>query len=260
MNLGKLGFGTYKINNIDKGISAIRFALENGYNLIDTASFYDNEHIIGEATKDLDKTKFIITTKVWPKDLGYDDVMKSFEKSYEKLNGKIDILLTHWPHPEKFLEGYKALEKLKEDGSVKEIGVANCEIRHLELLKNKANIKPFINQIEAHPMLAQNELSNYLKKEDIILQSWSPTARGKYNDNKIINDIAIKYRVTPTQIILAWHIHRGYHPIPKSETPKHILENINSGTISFSNEDIMKLNSLDSGFRVGPHPDLFPYE
>ncbi|MBF0714318.1 aldo/keto reductase [Gemella sp. GH3] len=186
--------------------------------------------------------------------------MKSFENSYEKLDGKIDMLLIHWPHPDKYLEGYRALEKLKEEKVVREIGVANFEIKHLEHLKNNANIKPFLNQIEAHPKFAQNELRRYLEKEGILLQSWSPTARGVYNDDEIVKQIAKKHNVTATQVLLNWHITRGYHPIPKSATPKHILENIQSTKFNLSEDDIIKLNSLDSGLRLGYHPELFPYE
>lgn len=260
MNLGKIGFGTYKLVDEEQTVKAIHFALENGYKLIDTASYYNNEHIIGKAIKDLNRDDFLVTTKIWPTDLSYDDAMHSFEASYEKLNGKIDILLVHWPHPDKYLDGYKALEELKEEKVVKEIGVANFEIRHLEQLKNKANIKPFLNQIEAHPKFAQNELHRYLEKENILLQSWSPTARGKYNDNEIITEIAKKHNATTTQILLSWHVTRGYHPIPKSSTPKHILENIQSSKIKLESDDMIKLNSLDSGLRLGHNPELFPYE
>ncbi|MBU0278087.1 MULTISPECIES: aldo/keto reductase [unclassified Gemella] len=260
MNLGQIGFGTYKITDEEKGIEVIQFALKNGYKIIDTASFYGNEEIIGKATENFNKNDFFITTKVWPSDLTYDGVMRSFEKSYNNLREKIDLLLIHWPHPDNFITGYKALEKLKEDRLVKEIGVANFEIRHLEALKNHCNIKPYLNQVEAHPMLAQNELARYLKNENIKLQAWSPTARGQYYDNKIILDIAKKHNVTPTQVILNWHLDRGYHPIPKSSNPKHIIENIESTNFKIGEDDLMKLNSLDAGLRVGPHPELFPYE
>ncbi|MDO4813460.1 MAG: aldo/keto reductase [Gemella sp.] len=260
MNIGKMGFGTYKITDEKQGIENIRFALNNGYNLIDTAAYYNNEEVIGKAIDGLDKSKFSITTKVWPSNLAYDDALRSFEESHKKLNEKIDILLIHWPHPDKFLDGYRALEKIKEDGLVKEIGVANFEIRHLEALKNKANIKPFLNQIEAHPKLAQNELKAYLDKEGIILQTWSPIARGLYTDHPLIIELAKKYQVTPNQIVLNWHVKKGYHPIPKSSNNDRILENIKSLDFELSLEDFRKINSLDEGHRTGMHPDLFPYE
>ncbi len=260
MDLGKIGFGTYTLTDINAAELAINTALLNGYKLIDTASYYNNEDIIGKITKNINKENFLITTKIWPSDLAYDDALRSFENSYKKLNEKIDILLIHWPHPEKFLEGYKALERIKEQGLVKEIGVANFEIRHLEKIKNKCNIKPFLNQIEAHPKFAQNELNNYLKKEEILFQSWSPIARNIYSDNKIISDIAKSHNVSSSQIILAWHIARGYHPIPKSATPKHIIENIMSEKIILSSEELLRLNSLDNGDRTGMHPELFPYD
>ncbi|MBF0709626.1 MULTISPECIES: aldo/keto reductase [unclassified Gemella] len=260
MNLGKIGFGTYGLKDADTTREAIQFALENGYTHIDTATIYKNEEFVGQAIKDFNPNKFTLTTKVWTTDLSYDDVMRSFEESYKKLNGKIDILLIHWPHPEKLLDAYRALEKLKEDASVKEIGVSNFEIRHLELLKNKANIKPFLNQIEAHPKLAQNELRTYLSREDILLQSWSPIARGHYNNDKIIVDLAKKYKVTPNQIILNWHISRNYHPIPKSATPKHILENLQATDLKLDEFDLRIINSLDEGLRTGEHPELFDYK
>ncbi|MDO4813461.1 MAG: aldo/keto reductase [Gemella sp.] len=260
MYLGKIGFGTYGLKDQETTTKAIEFALNNGYTHLDTATIYKNEEFVGNAIKNFDPSKFTLTTKVWATDLSYDDTLRSFEESYRKLNEKIDILLIHWPHPEKLLESYRALERLKEEGLVKEIGVSNFQIRNLEELKNKANIKPFLNQVEAHPKFAQNELRAYLQKEDILFQAWSPLARGLYNNDEIVLDLANKYTVSPNQIILNWHVARGYHPIPKSATPKHILENLQAADLQINPDDLQILNSLDAGLRTGEHPDLFEYK
>lgn len=261
MNLGNIGFGVYKITDENKMYIALKTALDTGYNLIDTATYYNNEKFIGNFLKEYKyNSNLIITSKIWPTEMSYDDTLRSFERSYKLLNGKLDILLLHWPHPEKFLDAYRALERLYNEKVIKKIGVSNFKIHHLEKLKNNSNIKPFINQIELHPKFFDEELLEYNKKEGIITQSWSPIAKARYLDEPLLVELSKKYNVSSSNIILNWHIQKGIHPIPKSENPKRIIENFNSQNFVLSKEDIKKIDSLNVGLRIGMDSDEFPYE
>lgn len=255
-----MGFGVYKLTDERKMYEALTTAIDTGYKLIDTATFYKNEQFIGDFLRyHPKKDDVVVTTKVWTDDMSYDKTLESFEKSYNKLKGKIDIILLHWPHPDKFLDGYRALERLYNEKAVKQIGVSNFMIHHLEKLKNNSNIKPFLNQIELHPKFSQIELRDYHKKEEIITQSWAPIAKARYLDNETLVKIAEKYGVSTSNVILKWHIENGIHPIPKSETPSRIIDNFNSQKLLLSEEDIKLIDKLNENMRMGKHPDEFPY-
>ncbi|CAM3070742.1 aldo/keto reductase [Streptobacillus felis] len=261
MNIGKLGFGVYKLTDEEKMKVALQTAVDSGYRLIDTATFYKNEEFIGNFLKTCKiKDELVITTKVWPSDMSYDDTLRSFERSHKLLDGKVDILLTHWPNPEKFIESYRAMERLKNEGAVKEIGVCNFKIHHLEKLKQNCSVKPFFNQVELHPKFSQPELREYLKKEGIQVEAWMPIAKAKYLDDVTLVALAQKYNVTSSQVILNWHIQRGIYAIPKSETPSRIIENFKSQNFVLSEEDLIKIDLMDEGKRFSADPDEFPYD
>lgn len=259
MELSKIGYGVYKITDKKIMEEALNCAINTGYRLIDTASYYKNEEAIGNVIKYHKlKDEINIITKIWLDDMGFDNTLRAFEKSYEKL-GKIDILLVHWPHPDKFIQTYKALEKLYNEKAVKKIGVSNFTIDNLEKLKAECSIKPFLNEIELHPKLSQKELREYLNKEGIKTLAWSPIARARYADDKILVEIAKKHNVTTTQVILAWHVQNNVIPLPKSEKDYRIRENFEAQFIKLSKEDMERIDNMDENLRYGMHPDEFPY-
>lgn len=258
---GDLGFGVYKITDESILVNALETALKTGYTHIDTAAFYQNEKYIGDYLKTYPKKEDItVTTKIWVSDLSADKIEKAFERSYKFLDGKIDILLIHWPHPEKYLEAYEYLQSILEKKLVKKIGVSNFEIEHLENLKKHGLITPYLNQIELHPKLAQKDLRAYHKENGILTQAWSPIGKARYFDDEILIEIAKRNNMTVSQVILCWHIQNDIYAIPKSQTPSRIIENYNSKKFTLSKEDIEKINSLDCNLRLGKHPNKFPYE
>lgn len=261
MNIGKLGFGVYKITEEEKMYKSLETALGVGYTLIDTATYYKNEEFIGKFLKNYSKRdEILVTTKVWPSDMSYDDTLRSFEKSYIALNGKLDILLLHWPHPDKFIDGYKALERLKNEKAVKEIGVCNFKIHHLEKLLKECSIVPYLNQVELHPKFSQPELKEFNSINGIMTEAWMPIAKAKYLDDELLLELSKKYNKTSSQIILNWHIQKGIYAIPKSETPSRIIENFNSQNFELSCEDIIKIDNMNKGIRFSVDPDEFPYD
>lgn len=251
-----IGFGTYLAEEGDSVFNAVTCALNEGYRLIDTASFYKNELGIGNAIKasDLPRESVFLTTKVWNTDRGYESTLKAFEESIEKLGvDYIDIYLIHWPANEKQFgkeaksinaSTWKALETLYKENKVKAIGLSNFLPHHIDELMETAEIKPMINQIEFHPGYSQFDISEYCKANEIAVEAWSPLGRSSALNNSVLSQLADKYSKTPAQICLRWEIQNGIIPIPKSLTASRIKENFDVFDFCLSDEDIILINNL----------------
>lgn len=254
----QLGFGTFKITDPNEAKTAIGAAIKADYRAFDTAELYGNEKVLGDVFKNcgLKRDEIFITTKIANDLQGYDSTLKAFEQSLADLQTDyVDLFLVHWPLKAPFFETWRALETIYEQKRARAIGVCNFHQSHLELLATKAKIKPMINQIEIHPYLTQKELTGYLKEQGIAIESWSPLARGRVNDEALLIEIAKKYNKSPSQITLRWHIQNGYIVIPKSATPSRINENAHIFDFVLTDEEMKKIDSLNEGFRTGPNPD-----
>ena len=244
-----IGFGTYKSGSDDETAKIVKYALENGYRHIDTAAFYDNEVGIGNGIKEsgVKREEVFLVTKLWNDDHGYENTIKAFNKSLEKLKvDYIDLYLIHWPNKLNS-ETWRAFEHLYEMGKVKAIGVCNFKIGHLEELMKSAKIKPMVNQVEVHPLNSKNNMVDYCNEHNIQLVAWSPIMRGKIFSNELIMSLSEKYKKTIVQIVLRWHIERGVVPIPKSSNEERIKENFDIFDFNISSEDINAINSLNEG-------------
>jgi len=247
-----IGFGTYKSGSDDETAKIVKYALEKGYRHIDTAAFYDNESGIGNGIKEsgVKREEIFLVTKLWNEDHGYENTIKAFNKSLEKLQvDYIDLYLIHWPNKLNS-ETWRAFEHLYEIGKVKAIGVCNFKIGHLEELMKSAKIKPMVNQVEVHPLSSKNNMLNYCNENNIQLVAWSPIMRGQIFSNELIMSLAEKYKKTIVQIVLRWHIDRGVVPIPKSSNEERIKENFDIFDFNLSSEDINAINSLNEGDNI----------
>jgi len=257
-----IGLGTYKTTGTETVAPAIKAAIDNNLTLIDTASMYQNEKEIGEAIKEtsVNRNNLFITTKVWNADQGYSLTLKSFENSLKNLQTNyIDLYLIHWPVSGKFNDTWKALEYLYEQGVAKNIGVSNFHKHHLEKLFTTAKIRPLVNQVELHPYMNQQELREYCKQNDIIVEAWSPIAKGKVLQDELLNEIAKKYGKTAIQVTLRWEIQLGIITIPKSTKPERISQFSDIFDFELTNEEIKQICKLDKGLRLGPNPDDFNF-
>ncbi|HDR7756903.1 aldo/keto reductase [Bacillus cereus] len=256
-----IGLGVYKAKEGDEVKQAVKTALEVGYRSIDTATVYENESGVGEAIREsgIPREDLFITTKVWNDDQGYEETLEAFEKSLKKLQmDYVDLYLIHWPVRGKYVDTYRALEKLYEEGKVRAIGVSNFHKHHLELLLTNCKVKPMVNQVELHPMLTQFELRNYCQDEQIQMEAWSPLMRGgEVFQHPIIQAIANKYEKTPAQVILRWDIQSGIVTIPKSVTPSRIKENFTIFDFALTEEEIRQINTLNRDLHVGTNPDKY---
>lgn len=249
IKMPSIGFGTYKLGDNKQTSKIIKDAINLGYKMIDTASFYGNEVGIGNALKEIgiDRNEIFLVTKLWNDDHGYDNTIKAFNKSLNNLQvDYIDLYLIHWPNKLNS-ETWRAFEYLYESKKVKAIGVCNFKVNHLEELKKTAKIMPMINQVEIHPFSTKNNIIDYCNTNNIKVVAWSPIARGQVFDNKVMLDLSKKYNKTISQIILKWHMQKGVIPIPKSSNENRIKENIDIFDFELSNEDIKIIDSLDKG-------------
>lgn len=224
---------------------------------------YGNEKGVGRAIKEsnVPREELFITTKVWNADHGYENTLKAFDASLERLGlDYIDLYLIHWPTPkyDQYVDTYKAMEKIYKDGRSKAIGVCNFDIEHLERLLNECEVVPVVNQVELHPYFQQRELQDFCEKHHIIIEAYSPLMNGKdvLNDS-VVKEIAKAYGKTAAQVILRWHLQTGVITIPKSVTPSRIEENFDVFDFELTAEDMEKMTALDRNLRIGAVPSEF---
>ncbi|MBD8138185.1 aldo/keto reductase [Peribacillus frigoritolerans] len=258
VKMPQLGFGVFKVKNGNETVESVKKAVEVGYRAIDTAAIYENEEGVGQAIREcgVPREELFITSKVWNTEQGYDTTLKAFEDSLNRLGLEyLDLYLIHWPGKDKYLETWRALEKLYKDGKVKSIGVSNFHIHHLENLLANSEVKPVVNQIELHPLLTQVEIRDYCAKHEIKIESWSPLGRGNLLEEPTINHIAKKHGKSPAQVLIRWHLQHDLVVIPKSITPSRIKENAQVFDFSLSLNEMNQIDALNKNERFGSNPD-----
>ena len=245
-----LGFGVYQITDPAECEQAVYDALMAGYRLIDTAAAYKNEEAVGKAVikSGIPRDELFITTKLWIQDAGYDSTKRAFEESLKRLQTDyLDLYLIHQPFGDIY-SSWRAMEDLYNEGKIRAIGVSNfLPDRLLDLiLHNK--ITPAVNQVETHPFLQQIENTEFMKENNVQIESWAPFAEGKNNifQNEILLSIAGKYNKSVAQIILRWLTQRDIVVIPKSVRKERIIENFDIFDFELSKEDMEKITTLNT--------------
>ena len=254
----QLGFGVFKIPD-DETEAAVTAALEAGYRGIDTAALYRNERGVGRAVASsaLPREEIHVTTKVWNDAQGYDSTLRALDDSLRRLDLEfVDLYLIHWPAPaqDRYVETWRALIHLKEQGLTRSIGVSNFQPAHLERLVAETGVVPAVNQVELHPFLQQDEVRAANAELGVVTEAWSPLAKGSL-DHPVLLAIAERHGKTPAQVVLRWHLELGNVAIPKTVTPSRMGENIDVFDFSLSEEDKSRIQTLEAGARTGPHPE-----
>ena len=263
----QLGFGVFQIDRSET-VEAVVYALEVGYRHIDTAEMYGNEREVGEAIRQsgLDRGDVFVTSKLNNGAHDPDDARRAFDGTLEALDsGYVDLFLIHWPLPTlydgDFVSTWTTLEEFKADGRTRSIGVSNFQVEHLERLADETGTVPAANQIELYPYFQNREVTPYCEEHGIAVEAWSPLAQGEILSDPAIGEIAGRLGRTPAQVVLRWHIQRGFIVFPKSVTPERIRENFQLFDFELDGDDIARIDELDRGEagRDGPHPDQFDY-
>jgi len=256
-----IGFGVWQVPD-DVVVDATVKALEVGYRHIDTAYLYHNERGVGEALRrsELDRDDVFVTTKVWNTDHGYDQTLRAFDKSTGLLGiDEVDLYLIHWPTPARdvYLDSWRALIRLREEGRARSIGVSNFHDAHLRKIIDETGVIPAINQIELHPWLPQTELRDIDARLGIKTEAWSPLGSGRLIDDPVIAEVSAKHGKSPAQVMVRWSIQLGNIVLPKSVTPERIEQNIDVFDFQLDDADMAAIAGLESGRRTGPNPDEF---
>jgi 2,5-diketo-D-gluconate reductase A len=264
VEIPQLGFGVFQVPAAEtQGV--VEEALAAGYRHIDTAAAYENEAGVGAAiaASGIDREQVFVTTKLWNDDQGYEATLRAFDRSRHRLGLEyVDLYLVHWPVPgeDRYLDTWRAFERIREEGGSRSIGVSNFRVEDLERLRAEAEEQPTVNQIELHPLLQQAELRAWHEDHGVATEAWSPLAKARVLQHPTIATIAAKLGRTPAQVILRWHLQLGNVVIPKSVTPERIHENAEIFDFELDEDDIDAIARLDAGERTGPDPSEFPAE
>ena len=263
-SIPQLGLGVWQV---DPRITArvVRDGIKAGYRLIDTAEGYDNEGGVGEAirTGGVPRDQLFVTSKLRNGGHGRDAALKSFDETMRKLGlEQLDMFLIHWPVPSqgKYVEAWKTLVDLRQQGRVKSIGVSNFNQDHLERIIKETGVTPVVNQIELHPRFQQRDKRDFHREHGIKIESWSPLGSGRMLDDTTVAAVAKKHGKSVAQTIVRWHLQEGLIVIPKSTHQERIAENIDVFDFELDAEDMDKLLRLDKGAkgRVGSDPATAP--
>ncbi|MCS5503973.1 aldo/keto reductase [Lysinibacillus sp. A4] len=263
-----VGYGVFRVPEGDDLAEAVKTAIAKGYRSIDTAQVYRNEESVGRGIRAaieeglVTREELFITSKVWNDGLSYEETLAAYDSSLEKIGlDYLDLYLVHWPGiDQNYIEVYKALEKIYQDGRVRSIGVSNFHVHHLESLLKETTVVPVINQIEFHPHLIQEEVRAYCKDKGIQVEAWSPLMNGSLLEEALIQELASKYGKTPAQIVLRYDVQHDVVTIPKTMTPARMAENLAVFDFTLTEQEMKQLDAMNDGLRCGPDPEKFNFK
>jgi diketogulonate reductase-like aldo/keto reductase len=251
-----LGLGVFQTEPGPVTERAVRWALDAGYRLIDTAAMYRNEEDVGRAIRasGIARDDLFVTTKLWYSEQGYESALKAGRESLARLGlDRIDLYLIHWPRapsPQTRLDSWRALERLRDEGVCRAIGVSNYTVRHLEELRAHASTLPAVNQVEFHPWVYDPDLLGYLAAHRIQPEAYTPLTRGRRLDDPTVARIAMGHDRSVAQVLLRWGLQHGVVVIPKSVREERIRENARVFDFTLSHEEMAQLDALRGGGRI----------
>jgi diketogulonate reductase-like aldo/keto reductase len=265
-----IGFGTWQTPDGEVAVSSVLSALEAGYRHIDTAQGYGNEESVGIAVKKsgIKREEIFITSKLANNDHGYERTMAAFEGTMKRLDmDYLDLYLIHWPNPIAFRDNWqeanagtwKAFEELYKAKRIRAIGISNFHPHHIEELMKTATIAPMVNQIRLCPGDTQDEVVDYCRAHNILLEAYSPFGVGKLFEVPEMKALAEKYGKTIAQIAIRWSLQRGYLPLPKSVTPARIRENVDVFDFELEESDVELIANLKGCVGYSADPDTITW-
>ena len=246
-----LGFGVFQIADLRECELSVVDAIETGYRLIDTAASYENEEAVGNAIKSsgVRRDELFITTKLWIADTGYERTKAAFDRSLKRLQlDYLDLYLIHQPYGDVY-GSWRAMEELYRDGVIKAIGVSNFHPDRVMDFIVQQEVVPAVNQIETHPFHQQVATQQFLRENNIQIESWGPFAEGKNNifHNEVLTQVSQKHGKSVAQVILRWLTQREVVVIPKSVRKERMAENFNIFDFDLDDSDMQSIGTLETG-------------
>jgi 2,5-diketo-D-gluconate reductase A len=257
----QLGLGVWQVPD-EQTAANVREAIAAGYRSIDTAAVYRNESGVGTGIRSagVPRERLFITTKLWNPQQGYDETLRAFNRSLERLQLEyVDLYLIHWPLPTigKYVDTWKAFIRLRDEGRAKSIGVSNFQPAHIERLIAETGVIPALNQVELHPLFQQRAVREHARKHRIVVESWSPLGQGRLIDHPVLRAIAARHGKSVPQVILRWHLQSDLVVIPKSVTPARLRDNFAVFDFELTGADMQQIAGIEAGRRIGPDPDTY---
>jgi len=256
-----LGLGVAELSDAETE-HAVATALEIGYRLIDTASAYGNEAVVGKAIREsgIPRAEIFVTTKLATDDQGYQSSQDSLKASLDRLGlDYVDLYLIHWPNAQngKYVDSFGGMLRSREDGLTKSVGVSNFTPENLSDIIDLTFVVPAVNQIELHPMLNQAALRAVNAEHGIVTEAYSPLGVGNLLGIDTVTSIASSYEVTPAQVLIRWSLQLGNVVIPRSSSAERIAQNFDVFGFELSAADMDALSALDDGTRYRPNPETY---
>lgn len=259
--LPAIGFGTYPWGGDDSRAST-QSALAAGYRLLDTALSYGNEADVGAAVRasGLGRDEILVTTKVPGRHHGHDETIASLHESLGNLGlDQVELFLIHWPLPRlgKYVDTWRAMIELREQGRTRSIGVSNFTEAHLRRLIDETGVVPAVNQIELHPYFPQERMRAVHAELGIVTEAWSPLGRGGVLAEPAVVAAAAAHGVGAGQVVLRWHLQLGVVPIPMSSNAARRRQNLDLDGFSLTGDEMAALSGLERGRILGQDPDVY---
>jgi len=257
-----IGLGVYVTKPGNETYNAVKWALNLGYRLVDTAELYRNEKSVGKAIRDsgIPREKIWVTTKLWDAHHGYEAALARGAEQVKELGLEyIDLFLIHSPRTGKLVETWDALIELKRRGLTKSIGVSNYNVQHIKALVDHKRELPAVNQFEMHPMVyaERKPLVEYCVKNKILVQAYGSMFFGKtefLEDPAVVEVTAAHPGKTPAQVLLRWGLQMGFQVIPKSTKRHRLEENMGIFDFELSEAEMQRLSSMTGSLNAYWNP------
>jgi 2,5-diketo-D-gluconate reductase A len=259
----QLGFGVFLVPP-DEAEQAVTEALEVGYRHIDTAAVYRNEEGVGAAIakSGIPRDELFVTTKLWNDRQSDEQPHDAIRESLDKLGLEhVDLYLVHWPAPERgtYSHAWSKLVEIRDAGLSRSIGVSNHLPEHLDRIVADTGVVPAVDQIELHPAYQQRDVLAWAEANGTRIEAWGPLGQGKYPlfENPAVAAAATAHGVTPAQVVIRWHLQRGFIVFPKSSRKERMAENFDVLGFELTADEVAAIDALDAGDgagRVSAHP------
>lgn len=256
----QLGLGVWQVDH-DITADVVGWAIKAGYRLIDTAEGYQNEEGVGEAIRaaGVPRSELFITSKLRNGAHQRDAALRAFDDTMKKLGiEQLDLFLIHWPVPsqDKYVEAWKTLVELQQQGRVKSIGVSNFNPDHLDRIIGETGVTPVVDQIEMHPYFQQRDKLDAISQRGIAIECYSPLGHGEVLKDKTVEAIGKAHGKSAAQVVIRWHLQMGHIAIPRSVHAERLRENFDVFDFALSDDEMRKMAGLDKGEagRTGSDP------